>query len=312
MTPSADQLREQYQATDPFWTDWVYDYTPTVGEYSVVVIPDVQELTAIYPEKLNRLMDWIVANKEKENIRFVIDVGDVTWNGHAMNTEEYETAAKAFQKLRLAGVEYSVCYGNHDYTPGDERDTRLFNQYFPWSILSRFDSYGGSMLPNNSENTYFCFEAEGERYMVVSLEISPRPSTVAWAERVIAEHPDHKTIVVTHQYLSNQYGQYAPNGQALWHDLICRHSNIIMVICGHDRMAHDPGSLNYRVDRGDHGNLVHQIMANSQDVDGTRGGVGLLLMMRFHDGGKRVDLNYFSPVHDCLAFKKQNQFSVSW
>ncbi|MBQ6819375.1 MAG: metallophosphoesterase [Clostridia bacterium] len=312
MNPSAEQLREQYKDSDPFWMDWVYDHTPSPGEYSMVVIPDVQELTAIYPEKLNRLMDWIVANKDKENIRFVIDVGDVTWNGHAMNTVEYQTAADAFQKLRSAGIEYSVCYGNHDYTPGNGRDTRLFNQYFPWSVLSGFDSYGGTMTPNNSENTYFCFEAAGNRYLVVSLEISPEPNTVAWANEVIARHPHHQTIIVTHQYLSNQYGQYAPNGQALWNDLVSQHPNVILVICGHDRMAHDPGSLNYRADRGVHGNVVHQIMANSQDVDGTRGGVGLLLMLRFRDGGKTVDLNYFSPVHHDLAFKQQNQFTIGW
>ncbi|MBR4868895.1 MAG: metallophosphoesterase [Clostridia bacterium] len=312
MTPLAEQLQSKYKATDPFWMDWVYDYTASPGAYSLVVLPDVQELTAIYPEKLNGLMDWIVANKEKENIRFVIDVGDVTWNGHAYNHQEYQTAAKAFQKLRQAGVDYSVCYGNHDYTPGDGRDTRLFNQYFPWAILSSFNSYGGTKVPNNSENTYFCFEVAGNRYLVMSLEISPDPSTVAWAGQVIAQHPDYKAIIVTHQYLSNQYGQYAPTGQNLWNDLVCRYANVIMVVCGHDRMGHDPGSLNYRADRGMNGNVVHQIMANSQDVDGTRGGVGLLLIMRFREDGKVADLNYFSPINDDLAFKKQNQFTIGW
>ncbi len=293
-----------------YWRDWVYNYTPTVGDYSIAVIPDIQELTAIHPQKLNTVMDWLVANKEKENLQFAIDVGDITWNGHAKNETEFQTAAAAFKKLQDAGIDYSISYGNHDYTPGATRDTALLNQYFPLSNMSTFDSYGGAMTDGKIDNMYYCFAVQGNQYMVLSLEFDPLPATVAWANQVVSQHPDHQVIVVTHNYMNNVYGQYSYTGHSLWRDLVSKHKNIIMTICGHECVSADPGSLSYRKDRGENGNTVHQVMVNSQDIDAARGGVGLLLMLRFTNGGKTIDFNYFSPVNGNLAYKPQNQFTL--
>ena len=294
-----------------YWRDWVYNYTTTPGDFSIAVIPDIQELTAAYPQKLNTVMQWMVDNKQKENLQFVIDVGDVTWNGHTKNEKEFQTAAAAFKILQEAGIDYSVAYGNHDYTHGAPRDSAMFNQYFPLSTFSSFGSYGGTMTEGKSDNTYYCFEAQNIPFMIVSLEFDPQAETVAWANQVIAAHPNHNVIIVTHNYMNNVYGQYSYTGDTLWPNLASKHKNIRMVICGHDCLTTDPGSLSYRVDKGEQGNTVHQLMVNSQDIDGARGGVGLLLMMRFRDGGKTIDFNYFSPVNDNLAYKTQNQFSVS-
>ncbi len=292
-----------------YWRDWVYNYTTTPGDFSIAVIPDIQELTAVYPDKLNTVMQWLVDNKEKENLQFAIDVGDVTWNGHSGNAGEFAAAADAFNKLEEAGIEYSIAYGNHDYQSG--RDTSLLNQYFPLSELGAFDSYGGVMTEGKIDNMYYTFTVQGVPFMIVSLEFDPLPDTVAWANRVIAEHPNYNVIIVTHNYMNDVYGQYSYAGENLWPNLASKHQNIRMVICGHDCLAEDPGSLSYRVDNGENGNTVHQLMVNSQDIDAARGGVGLLLMMRFRDGGKTIDLNYFSPVNDNLAYKEQNQFTIT-
>ncbi len=292
-----------------YWQDWVYNYTTTPGEYSIAVIPDIQELTAVYPQKLNTVMQWMVDHKQEENLQFVVDVGDLTWNGHMGNRTEFATAAAAFKKLQDAGIEYGIAYGNHDYQTG--RDTSLLNEYFPLSNMSTFDSFGGVMTDGKIDNIYNCFEVQGNKYMVVSLEFDPLPDTIAWANRVIAEHPEHQVIISTHNYMSMKYGQRSTMGNTLWNQLVSKHHNIILVLCGHEWIPDDPGSLSYRTDEGENGNTVHQLMVNSQDIDADRGGVGLLLMMRFRDGGKTIDLNYFSPVNDNLAYKPQNQFTVA-
>ncbi|MBR4282979.1 MAG: hypothetical protein IKT35_04615, partial [Clostridia bacterium] len=293
-----------------YWRDWVYNYKSTPGDYSIAVIPDIQELTAVYPDKLNTVMQWIVDNKQTENIQFAIDVGDVTWNGHAGNASEFQTAATAFKKLQDAGIDYSIAYGNHDYISGTPRNTDLLNQYFPQSNMSTFDSYGGVMTEGKIDNMYYCFEVQGNKYMIMALEFDPFPDTIAWANEVIAAHPEYQVIITTHNYMNNVYGQYSYAGQNLWPNLVSKHENVIMVICGHDCLTADPGSISCRVDKGEKGNTVHQLMVNSQDIDASRGGVGLLLMMRFTNGGKKVDLNYFSPVNNNLAYKPQNQFTL--
>ncbi len=291
-----------------YWRDWVYRYIPEVGDYSIAVIPDIQELTAVHPDKLTTVFKWISANKEDENIQFAVQVGDVTWNGHAGKSSEFRTAATAFKNLQLVDLDYSIAYGNHDVQ--SNRNTTLFNQAFPFSKISQFPSYGGVMEEGKIDNIYNLFEVQGNQYMVLSLELEPRPETIAWANQIIAKNAHRQVIVVTHDYLGSVYGERSATGENLWTNLISKHGNIVMVLCGHECLVDDPGSLNYKVSQGEKGNTVHQIMANSQDIDADRDGVGLLLMMRFTNGGNTVSLNYFSPVNGNLAYKEQNQFTI--
>ena len=291
-----------------YWRDWVYHYQAQPGDYSLAVIPDIQELTVNHSQKLNTIYQWITANKKAENIQFAVQVGDVTWNGHAGSSSEFRTAAKAFKLLQAAGIDYSISYGNHDVQTG--RNTYLFNQAFPYSTLSQFPSFGGTMEEEKVDNLYNLFEVQGNKYMVLTLELEPRPETVAWANEVVAAHPDRQVIVVTHDYLGSVYGERSATGESLWNNLISKHGNIVMVLCGHDNLPDDPGSLNYKTSQGEKGNTVHQIMANAQDIDADRDGVGLLLMLRFTNNGKTATLNYFSPVNSNLAYKEQNQFSI--
>jgi hypothetical protein len=65
-----------------------------------------------------------------------------------------------------------------------------------------------------------------------------------------------------------------------------------------------------RQDKGEHGNTVYQIMANAQDIDASRGGVGLLLMLRFSQDGNVIDFHWFSPVSG-ETFRPNNQFKLA-
>ena len=82
------------------------------------------------------------------------------------------------------------------------------------------------------------------------------PASLSWAQRVVAAHPKHNVIVVTHSYLtatgkiSNQreYGDTAPT--MLARKLIKKYPNIRMVFSGHT------GQAAHRVDKGVHGNRI--------------------------------------------------------
>ena len=51
-------------------------------------------------------------------------------------------------------------------------------------------------------------------------------------------------------------------------------------------------------------------MANAQDIDGSRGGVGMLLMLRFSEDGNVIDFHWFSPVNG-ETFRENNQFKLA-
>ena len=305
-----------------YFYDWVPGYTTEPGAYSIAVIPDIQELSTAYPHKLNTIMQWIADNKEKENIRFAIDLGDVTWNGHTGDTKashsEFTNARKAFDILTDAGIEYSIAYGNHDYTPAG-RDTSIYNQYFPLELFQSFDSYAGTMDETKSDNTYFTFKGGNTDYLVIALEYTPDNKTIAWANEIVTSHPNHKVIVTTHGYLQGDSAKTVADENALapavgadrlWNNLLKKHENIIMLLCGHAWSKSYSGDLVMRQDQGVNGNTVYQIMANAQDIDGSRGGVGMLLMLRFSEDGNVIDFHWFSPVSG-ETFRPNNQFTLA-
>lgn len=305
-----------------YFMDWCYDYESEPGAYSIAVIPDIQELSAKYPHKLNTIARWIADNKEQENILFAIDLGDVTWNGHTGDTNtsnsEFKTAREAFDILTEAGIDYSIAYGNHDYTPAG-RNTTMFNRYFPLSLFRSFESFGGTMDENKSDNTYYTFRGGETDYLVLAIEYAPDDATIAWADTVVTSHPDHKVIVTTHGYMQGDSAQTVKDENALapavgadrlWNQLLKKHENILMLICGHAWSKSYSGDLVMRRDKGDNGNMVYQIMANAQDIDDKRGGVGMLLMLRFSADGNVIDFNWFSPVSG-YAFREKNQFTLA-
>ena len=57
--------------------EWSTDNTQP-GDYSIVVIPDQQVLSGHYPDKLDDVYRWIAENAEAENIKFAINLGDIT------------------------------------------------------------------------------------------------------------------------------------------------------------------------------------------------------------------------------------------
>ena len=320
-TLTLDNFTLRMYDTD-YWMDWCYGYETKPGEYSIAVIPDIQELSAKYPSKLNTIMQWIADNKEKENILFAMDMGDVTWNGHtgdtAASNTEFQNARAAFDLLTEAGIDYSISYGNHDYTPAG-RDTAMYNQYFPLELFQSFDSYGGAMDETKSDNTYYTFKGGNTDYLVIALEYNPDNKTISWANDVVTAHPDHKVIVTTHGYLQGDSAKTVADENALapavgadrlWNQLLKKHENILMLLCGHAWSQSYSGDLVMRQDKGDHGNTVYQIMANAQDIDDKRGGVGMLLMLRFSEDGNVIDFHWFSPVNG-ETFRENNQFTLA-
>ena len=155
--------------------------------------------------------------------------------------------------------------------------------------------------------------------MFLSLEWAPKSGHVAWANEVIMAHPEYNVIITTHAYLADDATRFntwhhatpdstgkkeAHNGEELWDALVRKHANIVMVIGGHDCSDFVLMSEDY----GDHGNRVVQLMVNPQHTDIVHKGTGMVAMLYFSDGGKTVNLEYYSTVRKA-HFIEKNQFS---
>lgn len=277
--------------------------------YSMVVLPDMQLYSWSHPQIFTRMTQWIAENAADRNIGLVLQMGDVTEQN---SPAEWERASYSMSLLEGV-VPYVLTEGNHDIMlqGGDyskhSRSATLISKYFP---PSRFPNIAGTFEEGKVENSYHTFNIAGVDYMVVSLEYGPRDEVLDWANQVVAAHPDHKVIVITHHYLnrsglraSPSTGSDFPNiyyyisdgrresandGDDMWQKFVRKHKNIFLVVSGHVGVSTVPRLVSV----GDHGNFVYQLLVDYQGEP--NGGDGWLVLLDFSPDQK-VTVRAYSP-----------------
>lgn len=279
----------------------------------IVLLPDTQTYAEKYPEILHAQLEWIAGNAGKTDL--VIQQGDLTQNN---SKKEWETVQRAFRILD-GKVPYVVAVGNHDMgsAPGkfaDVRNTTLFNEYFPYSRMSKLPGFGGSFEPDAMDNTWYTFQTGNVKWLVLSLEFGPRDKVLDRAGKIVEEHTDHLVIINTHSYMysdntrqgegdnwrpqgygiGKDTGEDAVNdGEDIWQKLVKRYPNIRFVFSGH--VLHSGvGTL---VSINDEGYPVYQMLANYQEgVQGSeKGGNGWLRILDMDLNKGTIEVSTYSP-----------------
>jgi len=285
-------------------------------KFVIGILPDTQVEVNVRPEMLISQMNWLAAKRDSLNMPIVLHVGDIV---DFNNVIHYERASAGFKILDDAKVPYAVCLGNHDTdavgentgsaAPGNTntnlRITGKFNTYFP---VLRFTAQKGRFEENKSDNAYYVFEAGGLKWLVVSLEFCARPAPVDWANTVIPKYPDHNVIILTHLHLTGAgiidqrnagYGDLSP--QQIFDRMIKKHSNIRFVFSGHT------GTSVYRVDAGENGNEIYQIL---QDYQGQDSGGGYIRLVEIDPKAGTIDCKMYSPFYN-LTKTDYSKFSLT-
>ena len=295
--------------------------------FSIVVLPDTQNYTESSfggaPRYFYDQTKWIRDNKEKLNIVMVAHVGDIVQN--PLSTAEWEIADKAMKTIDNE-VPYILCLGNHDIandqsTQDGARNT-LLNDYFPPSRFTENPLYGrnfgadkrGHFLePDKSDNYYLSFTGGGMNFLIIALEFKPRDKVLVWAGKLVAAHPDHRCIVLTHGYLDARarlnMGRYATKGNTareIWEKFVSRHKNVFLVLCGH--MLGE----SVLTSRGVAGNKVYQILADYQNDYVGNGGRGYLRIMTFYPDKKKIENLTYSPSLGTFLTRPKSQFSLEY
>jgi hypothetical protein len=166
------------------------------------------------------------------------------------------------------------------------------------------------------ENYYLFLRVRGMRFLILTLEFKPRDETLAWANRVVAQHPDYRTIVVTHAYLTRRKGQRSEgdhylvqgnSGESIWEKFVSRHKNIFLVLSGH-------AMENLLTSRGNHGNTVHQIQADYWywDIAKIKAGSGFLRIMTFRPDKDTIEVQTYSPGLGEFLTRPKSEFSLDY
>ncbi|MBT7851920.1 MAG: metallophosphoesterase, partial [Opitutae bacterium] len=187
-----------------------------------------------------------------------------------------------------------------------------FNKYFPREKFAKTKEFGGTFDPKRHDNSWYHFESVGMKFLVVSLECKPRDEVLDWANTVVAKHPDHRVIVLTHAYMRANgkrfdklgYKITGNAGEAIWQKLVSKHKNIFMVLCGHS------SGEAVLTSKGDHGNQVHQVLSDYQSMN--NGGESWLRYMVFEPNENKIKVYTFNPALDKFRNQPSSRFDLEY
>lgn len=307
--------------------------------YSFAIVGDIQYITerdvvngTSYTKQIHQ---WISDNADRKNIKYMMGMGDIT---NRNTVEEWEVALDAISTLN-GKVPYTVIQGNHDIYSGTSAATDLipnkpmlgydgFDSFFATDTSSENDyidqfkgSNGGLYKSGSVANSWYSFKAGNTDWLVIGLEFAPNDSILEWANNVVASHPDHKVIMITHGYIhmdgtpisdedsGSLSGSSKNNGEEMWTKFASLHENIVMVISGHM----ESNLIRMKQAKGVNGNTVTQFLIDQQTLDSKYMNnkdmpLGLVAMFYFDKNGRNVSIEWYSTLHG-KYFQTVNQIS---
>lgn len=282
----------------------------TTSEFTVGVLPDTQNYSQLDNGVFERQTEWLAENAAELDLELVLHLGDLV-SGPDVDAE-WDVAEDAIGTLDDAGIPTLLCFGNHDAV--DLRDPWRFRERFPIERYERVVSESDTLRDWGSyegypENVYLTQRVLGERFLYLTLEFGPRDEVLAWANDVLADHPDHSAVVVTHSFtapdgtLVDAGTRYAPSnyfdsgadvndGVDVWDKFLSNHRNVQYVQSAHHLATNYADS----VASGDENNLVTRIFSNYQTEP--NGGDGWLRLNRVDVDREVVDVDTYSPYRD--------------
>ncbi len=283
---------------------------PDRGAFAIVMLPDTQIYSKAHPDLFSAQTRWIKANRDRENIKFVTQVGDIV-NDCVKDPKQWDVADKAMAVLDNV-VPYGVAIGNHDY---ESRSSAVaFVKYFGPDRYKGRPWYGGAS--ENKLNSYQLFSGGGVDFVILHLEIDVPDPTIEWAIDVLRKHPDRAAVVSTHAYLKGRDGitrnpkpalnNRGNSGEELWNKLIRPNPQIFMILCGHEGRTDEY----HQVSRNNAGNRVLEMLADYQKRE--NGGDGWLRLIRFVPSSCQIQVRTYSPALDQFETDSNSQFTVPW
>ena len=296
-------------------------------DYTLMVVPDMQAMNFWEKNNFRQQSQWIVNTAKKLNTRFVMYLGDMTESKYSSAPEASEQEwkdASSYISMLDGVVPYSVILGNHDYDNWTSlnRNTTMFNKYFPYDKYSKTSTFGGAFKEGSMDNYYSILSIGDVEYLIFSVEYGPRNNVVNWVDRIISEHPNSRVIVTTHSYLDpdgtlvGSNDMFAPsrtisydsvnNGEDFWEKVLSKHSNVFMVFSGHVCTDY----VVRRQDLGVNGNTVTSVLVNAQGAMMTSA-MNTLLVIKVNEKTKTMHFCYYSPEYDA-CYNYGSQFSMSF
>ncbi len=267
--------------------------------FKLVLMPDTQVYSSHYPEIFMSQTQWLADNFEKENIKFVLHLGDVV-DGNV--EQQWQNADAAMDILDENNVPYGVAIGNHDIGNNNQEFVKNYGK-------SRMQDNPGYIGQSDNElNSAYTFTACGHEFLVLFLNLDASQEDLDWVQSIIDSNKGKPTIVATHTLIgpdgtlaTKPYVRSGGKSPAYIYDnFIAKNDQIFMTANGHDHGAFNIVRSNVN------GLEVNQYLVDYQGS--TKGGNGYLRIMEFNFEENTITHTSYSPYTKGYLEDGENQY----
>ncbi len=198
---------------------------PAPTPFSVVWLADTQSMSYYdYPGALSKMGRWIVDQKDRLNILYVVQTGDAVDEGWVPKQwRQFDQLYNEFAPV----LPYFPIAGNHDVG-------MQWHGYGPYLARSyvrsipRFNSFEGGRA------AFATFSAGGTDFLLLGAGWESELDASGWMNDVLRRYPDRVAILLFHGYI-NVDGSFTKVGSKMFEQVVQPNPNVRIVLSGHVR-----------------------------------------------------------------------------
>ena len=263
---------------------------PALEPVTFAWISDTQGYASSFPDSLPIMTKWIVANRERLNIQYVIHTGDIV--NDMLRKREWKAVEVAFDEF-IGKIPFFAIAGNHD-NKGMMHMYDDFHALMSRQNYTEYPTFGGEEALGRRR--YDLVTIGYEDFILIGTGYSLQKSDYDWLNRVLAEHSDRTAILVAHWYLELKATDALYGDAKTLRRVVAANPNVRYVLCGHRHGFRRAEELYDDDGDGTPDRVVQAIMVDYQGLP--NGGEGYFMLLTFNVVERTVSITSYSPVHD--------------
>ena len=284
-SPAATASPTQTPASTPESTP-----DPALEPVTFAWISDTQGYASSFPDSLPIMTKWIVANRERLNIQYVIHTGDIV--NDMLRKREWKAVEVAFDEF-IDKIPFFAIAGNHD-NKGMMHMYDDFHALMSRQNYTEYPTFGGEEALGRRR--YDLVTIGHEDFILIGTGYCLQKSDYDWLNRVLAEHSDRTAILVAHWYLELKATDALYGDAKTLRRVVAANPNVRYVLCGHRHgMKHVAEEYDDNGD-GTMDRTVQAIMVDYQSLP--NGGSGYLMQITLDPVMREFRITSYSPVLD--------------
>lgn len=274
-------------AADP---EWDGNSVPKNYDFSFAWETDTQYYSESFPYHYDQMNQWIVDNRDKLDIRYVMHTGDLV--DDVDMTGEWVNADHSMSIFDKADMPYGVLGGNHDVFAGAEGYGNYW-QYFGEDRFKDKSYYGGSY--KNNLGHYDLLTENGQDFIILYMSWDVYTNEIEWMNQVLAQYSDRKAIIALHRYTNVAAADNLLDytGKLIQKEVVAKNKNVIAVLNGHYHGASIQTDSFDDDNDGTPDRTVYQICTDYQSDP--EGGSEYIKFLYFDLKNNKIYINSYSP-----------------